>query len=164
MTPSCWRPPWRPLWCSGRSPLTRHPSTYVWTKGMTIPPATKLPLPTGIRPTYDALVRRSWIAPARRPSRPDVGWWNEPCRGCPSAEDYLSVTTKRHPISWVYCNWPAVVGYCGTGEFGAYCFGGRFRKRLIVTKLDFVHWLLEPGMTPCRVMKVTGRPLQKWQP
>ena len=92
----------------------------VWTKGMTIPPATKLPLPTGIRPTYDVLVRRSWIASARRPIRPDVGWWNEPCRGCPSAEDYLSVTTKRHPISWVFCNWPA--GYCGTGEFGALLF------------------------------------------
>ena len=89
----------------------------VWTKGMTIPPATKLPLPTGIRPTYDVLVRRSWIASERRPIRPDVGWWNEPCRGCPSAEDYLSVTTKKHPISWVFCNWPA--GYCGTGEFGA---------------------------------------------
>ena len=97
-----------------------HPSTYVWTKGMTIPPATKLPLPTGIRPTYDVLVRRSWIASARRPIRPDVGWWNEPCRGCPSAEDYLSVTTKRHPISWVFCNWPA--GYCGTSEFGALLF------------------------------------------
>ena len=81
---------------------------------------TKLPLPTGIRPTYDVLVRRSWIASARRPIRPDVGWWNEPCRGCPSAEDYLSVTTKRHPISWVFCNWPA--GYCGTGEFGALLF------------------------------------------
>ena len=92
----------------------------VWTKGMTIPPATKLPLPTGIRPTYDVLVRRSWTASARRPIRPDVGWWNEPCRGCPSAEDYLSVTTKRHPISWVFCNWPA--GYCGTGEFGALLF------------------------------------------
>ena len=52
--------------------------------------------------------------PARR-------WvWNEPCRGCPSAEDYLSVTTKRHPISWVFCNWPA--GYCGTSEFGALLF------------------------------------------
>ena len=77
-------------------------------------------MPTGIRPTYDVLVRRSWIASARRPIRPDVGWWNEPCRGCPSAEDYLSVTTKRHPISWVFCNWPA--GYCGTGEFGALLF------------------------------------------
>ena len=72
------------------------------------------------RPQPNVLVRRSWIASARRPIRPDVGWWNEPCRGCPSAEDYLSVTTKRHPISWVFCNWPT--GYCGTGEFGALLF------------------------------------------
>ena len=94
-TPSCWKPPWQPLWWSGLSPLTRHPSTYVWTKGMTIPPATKLPLPTGIRPTYDVLVRRSWIASARRPIRPDVGWWNEPCRGCPSAEALLVRYDKK---------------------------------------------------------------------
>ena len=84
---------------------------------MTIPPDTELQLPTGIRLTYDAFVRRSWIAPARRPTRPDVGWSNESCLGCPSAEDYLSVTIRRPLISWVYCNWP--VGSCGTDVFGA---------------------------------------------
>ena len=25
----------------------------------------------------------------------DVGWWNEPCRGCPSAEESLSRYSKK---------------------------------------------------------------------
>ena len=93
-TPSCWKPPWQPLWWSGLSPLTRHPSTYVWQRGS---PATKLPLPTGIRPTY-RIGEEKLDSFGEDPSGPTLGG-GTPCRGCPSAEDYLSVTTKRHPIS-----------------------------------------------------------------
>ena len=66
-------------------PTDEAPQHLCLDKGYDNPTGHQAAAATGIRPTYDALVRRSWIAPARRPSRPDVGWWNEPCRGCPSA-------------------------------------------------------------------------------
>ena len=103
----------------GPQPTDQAPQHLCLDKGYDNPTGHQAGCPRVSGP-HTVLVRRSWIASARRPIRPDVGWWNEPCRGCPSAEDYLSVTTKRHPISWVFCNWPA--GYCGTGSLAPYCF------------------------------------------
>ena len=87
---------------------------------MTIPPATKLPLPTGIRPTYDVLVRRSWIASARRPIRPDVGWWNETlswlskCRGLlvrydKKASNFLGLLQLACGLLWYPRVWSLTV-------------------------------------------------------